>query len=145
MCAQGAETGPPLAVCCWGLAWGAVSLISRKGRNSELHHLPSSRPWPPCLHGELGFSLEAPLPSWDSDSPCALQVGGLGRLEMPTSASTCLSDQALAILKSQWAIPATLLLHGGLARLPTHPQPGDPAATVTKVASVGHSILCREV
>lgn len=38
MCVQGAEPGPPLAVCCWGLAWGAVSLISRKGLNSGQYH-----------------------------------------------------------------------------------------------------------
>ena len=53
---------------------------------------------------ELGFSPEAYLagpPCWDSVYPCALQAGGLIRLGMPTFASTRLSDQALAILKSQ--------------------------------------------
>lgn len=61
MCAQGAEPSPPLAVCCWGLARGAVSRISREGRDSELHHLPSSEPWPPHpLLGSWGSAWRLP-------------------------------------------------------------------------------------
>lgn len=59
---------------------------------------------PTSTLGELGFSPEAYLagsPCWDPVYPCALQAGGLVRLGMPAFASIRLSDEALAILKSQ--------------------------------------------
>lgn len=54
-CVRGAEPGPPLAACCWGLTHGAGSLISRKGRQSELCCLSGSKPQPPRpLSGSWG-------------------------------------------------------------------------------------------
>lgn len=66
---------------------------------------------------------------------------------MPASASTCLSDQALAILQSQWAsgLLQPRCCSTGAGQAAHLPQLGDPATTVTKAASVSHSVLCREV
>ena len=92
------EPGPPLAACCLG-SWplGSHPLLEEGGHSSGFKCSPMS------TLGELGLSLESPPagpPCWDSAFVLS-RPGGLLGLRRPTSASTHLSDQALAILKSQ--------------------------------------------